>query len=201
MKSYKSLTDSVYETVISRSRFISFLYQIEGEDDAKERLAALRKKYYDATHVCYAYIADEEGNLCKSSDDGEPSSTAGAPIMSVIGGYRKVLLAAVRYFGGTKLGVGGLIKAYTDSAINVIACSIAEEYFESNIYLALFSYPEYERCKRILSNCKLLKADYTDKISCELAAKTDCLLINQIKELFGYVPEISLIKENTYIKF
>lgn len=115
---YVTLSDASAEIVILRSRFLAYVFHCESEEACAERLAALRKKHYDATHVCYAYCADTDGRTMRFSDDGEPSSTAGAPILSVInkGGYRQVLIAVVRYFGGTKLGAGGLVRAYTDAA-------------------------------------------------------------------------------------
>ena len=81
---YVTLSDSFAEIVILRSRFLAYVYHVESEEECAEKLAALRKKYYDATHVCYAYCADIEGRTIRFSDDGEPSSTAGAPILSVI---------------------------------------------------------------------------------------------------------------------
>ena len=144
-ESYVTLTDAFAEIVILRSRFLAYVYHCESEDECAERLAALRKKHYDATHVCYAYCADIEGRTIRFSDDGEPSSTAGAPILSVInkGGLRQVLIAVVRYFGGTKLGAGGLVRAYTEAAtagvsnakeVNMRLCSVWAAETDYNMY-------------------------------------------------------------------
>ena len=144
-ESYVTLTDAFAEIVILRSRFLAYVYHCESEEECTERLAALRKKHYDATHVCYAYCVDIEGRTVRFSDDGEPSSTAGAPILSVInkGGLRQVLIAVVRYFGGTKLGAGGLVRAYTEAAtagvsnakeINMRLCSVWAAETDYNMY-------------------------------------------------------------------
>lgn len=139
---FVALTDAEAELTVLRSRFLALSRAIENEEHAAEILTALRKKYYDATHVCYAYVADEAGITAKSSDDGEPASTAGAPIMSVLSGgaYRKSLIAVVRWFGGTKLGVGGLIKAYSDAAALVADRAKKLEYVLSEVCEAEVGY-------------------------------------------------------------
>lgn len=115
---YVTIEDSTAETVISRSRFIAFAYGVDSEEEVLEKLRALRKTYHDSTHVCYAAIWDELGVMSRFSDDGEPSGTAGAPILDAIksAGVKKCLVAVVRYFGGVKLGTGGLTRAYSSVA-------------------------------------------------------------------------------------
>ena len=108
------------------SRFISFLYPVGSKDDAEKIIQKLRKKFYDASHVCFAYrVGEGEEKYFRSSDDGEPGSTAGLPIYNEIKskGYFNVLTVVVRYFGGTKLGTGGLARAYANSARKVIEIS------------------------------------------------------------------------------
>ncbi len=108
------------------SRFISYLYPVEHIEGVNEILYALRKQYLDATHICYAYRLGEgvEGHI-RYNDDGEPSGTAGVPIYNELKGknYYNVLLAVVRYFGGTKLGTGGLARAYQGAAKKIIHVS------------------------------------------------------------------------------
>lgn len=201
MKSYKTLTDSTAELVVSRSRFIAYVYTISGEEDAKARLAALRKEHHAATHICYAYIADEAGLLCKSSDDGEPSQTAGAPIMSVISGYRMLLVAVVRYFGGTKLGVGGLIKAYTEAAAKAVMAAAEIEYILSDIYRAEMSFAQYEKCRKALSACKTLTVEYGQTVRYEFAAYAETDIISKITDILGCVPEILLLEKDRFINY
>jgi len=104
---------------IKGSRFIGRIYRISDRDEAERKLDEVRKRFYDATHNCFAYSAGRgDGAVTRSSDDGEPSGTAGRPILAVIegSGLSNVLVVVTRYYGGTNLGTGGLIKAYTEAA-------------------------------------------------------------------------------------
>ena len=106
------------QKVIEKSRFITTSKHISGEEEAKDFIADMRRKYPDATHNCYAYIADNLGNFPRFSDDGEPSGTAGMPILEVIKNKKlfEAVVVVTRYFGGIKLGAGGLVRAYSGSA-------------------------------------------------------------------------------------
>ena len=101
-----------------KSRFIGELFPVKTEEDAVRILAEVRKKYYDARHHCYAYILGADGGTSKCADDGEPQKTAGYPILSVLQGEHltDALIVVTRYFGGTLLGTGGLVRAYTNAA-------------------------------------------------------------------------------------
>ncbi|MDP1677402.1 MAG: YigZ family protein [Bacteroidota bacterium] len=123
--------DEIYSSVqalttvqikIEGSRFIADVFPVLTEEDAKEKLDTIRKKYFDATHHCFAYVIGVEKKIVRYSDDGEPSGTAGVKIHSSLQAKNlsDVLLVVTRYFGGTKLGVGGLGRAYFESAENVI---------------------------------------------------------------------------------
>ncbi len=105
---------------VKGSKFIGTLLPVAGEDDAREKLDQVRRKYHDATHNCYAWRIHPD--LEKASDDGEPSGSAGRPILQTIqgSGLTNVMVIVTRYFGGTKLGVGGLVRAYTDAARQVL---------------------------------------------------------------------------------
>ena len=106
------------QKIIEKSRFITISKHISGEEEAKDFIADIRRRFPDATHNCYAYIADNLGNFPRFSDDGEPSGTAGMPILEVIKNKKLFETAVVvtRYFGGIKLGAGGLVRAYSGSA-------------------------------------------------------------------------------------
>ena len=106
------------QKIIEKSRFIATSKHISSEEEAKDFIADMRRRYPDATHNCYAYIADNLGNFPRFSDDGEPSGTAGMPILDVIKNKKLYETAVVvtRYFGGIKLGAGGLVRAYSGSA-------------------------------------------------------------------------------------
>lgn len=110
-------------TVIEHSKFFCYLKNVENEDDAKNFIALIRKRHSLATHNCYAYIADDKGLIQKFSDDGEPQGTAGMPMLDVLKNrkYFKTVAVVTRYFGGKKLGTGGLVRAYggaVDNALN-----------------------------------------------------------------------------------
>ena len=107
------------------SKFLAYIYPVRTEGEIRERLDALRKRYYDATHHCYAWRLGPRGEAFRSNDDGEPSGTAGKPILGQLlsNDITDCLVVVVRYFGGTKLGVPGLIAAYKESAAEVIAAA------------------------------------------------------------------------------
>lgn len=106
------------QKTIEKSRFITTSKHISGEEEAKDFIADIRRRFPDATHNCYAYIADSLGNFPRFSDDGEPSGTAGMPILEVIKNKKlyEMVVVVTRYFGGIKLGAGGLVRAYSGSA-------------------------------------------------------------------------------------
>ena len=108
---------------IKKSKFYAFTFNVFNEIEVEEKLENLRKEYADARHICYAYVYSKESVNEKCNDDGEPGGTAGYPILNVIKkkNLTNVLVAVVRYFGGIKLGAGGLTRAYTKSAAGVLA--------------------------------------------------------------------------------
>jgi uncharacterized YigZ family protein len=119
-KTIERVSEGIYKE--KGSKFISFAYPVSCEKEIKEHVASLKKQYYDARHHCYAYMLGHERNNYRAVDDGEPSSTAGKPILGQIlsNEITNILIVVVRYFGGTKLGVGGLITAYKAAAADAI---------------------------------------------------------------------------------
>lgn len=130
--------DGEYEDllIVNKSKFLAFAYPIANEEDAREILDLLRKKYSDATHICFAYSLGSP-RIERADDNGEPSGTAGKPILELIKkrGLENILIAVVRYFGGIKLGAGGLVRAYTSASNQVIDKSSIVEIEESDKYL------------------------------------------------------------------
>lgn len=126
MKSYK-YADGTFEAVyeIKRSKFIATVMGEVDGDSAETFVKNIKKKYADATHNCYAYIGDINGQATRFSDDGEPGGTAGQPILEVLRkkGLVRTAVVVTRYFGGIKLGAGGLVGAYTESAVRGIECA------------------------------------------------------------------------------
>lgn len=119
MKSYKIITkEGSGEIVEKKSRFIASVYSVETVEEAENKIAEVSKKYWDARHNCYAFVIGENSEITRCSDNGEPSGTAGKPILEVIkgAGVTNVLVIVTRYFGGVLLGTGGLVRAYTQSA-------------------------------------------------------------------------------------
>lgn len=121
---YKTITDSVGEGYYTekRSKFLAFAHHVETVGDVRDIVAGYRKKYYDARHVCYAYMLGAERTEFRANDDGEPSSTAGKPILGQINSLEltDVLVIVVRYYGGVNLGTGGLIVAYREAAADAL---------------------------------------------------------------------------------
>ena len=126
---YKTISDKIGEGYYTekRSKFLAFAHHVTNVDDIKQLLAQYRKKYYDARHVCYAYMLGAERTDFRANDDGEPSSTAGKPILGQINSNElsDILIVVVRYYGGVNLGTSGLIVAYREAASDAIAhCEI-----------------------------------------------------------------------------
>ena len=111
-----------------RSKFMAFAHHVESVDEVKDIVAGYRKKYYDARHVCYAYMLGAERQVFRANDDGEPSSTAGKPILGQINSNNltDILMVVVRYYGGVNLGTSGLIVAYREAASDALAHSTIE---------------------------------------------------------------------------
>lgn len=117
-RKYVVISPCEAEITEKKSRFIALCQSVSCEEEAQALIAAQRKKYYDARHVCFAWVCGEKSEVQRFSDDGEPSGTAGKPILEVINGYglKNALITVTRYFGGTLLGTGGLVRAYTQAS-------------------------------------------------------------------------------------
>ena len=134
------------------SKFLVYAYPVESETEIKEYLDALRKRWFDATHHCYAWRLGAHGEQFRANDDGEPSSTAGKPILGQLLSQEitNCLVVVVRYFGGIKLGTGGLIVAYKQAAADAIAqCNIVERLVEDTVHIR-FEYPLMNDVMRIV---------------------------------------------------
>jgi len=156
--------DNVYDSLIeiNKSKFYSFAYPVTSEVECKEILSEFRKKYRDATHICFAYILSSPC-LEKASDDGEPQGTAGRPILEVLRKKKlvNILVMVVRYFGGIKLGAGGLIRAYTDSCNEVVSKCTMINKEEKKRYKIITTYDVYPK---LINSLKSLNVDIIDSI-------------------------------------
>ena len=148
MKRIKKIFVKLIE--INKSKFYGILFPVDNVEEVKEYLIQVRKDYPKATHYCYAYRVN---GLEKSNDDGEPSGTAGRPMLEYLrnNDLENILCISIRYFGGIKLGASGLLRAYVDSVREVYAISEVYEVREQNIYSIKMSYSLYEIIKNYLS--------------------------------------------------
>ena len=135
-----------------RSKFLAFAHHVETVEEAMDIIASTRKKYYDARHCCYAYMLGAERAEFRANDDGEPSSTAGKPILGQINSNNltNILICVVRYYGGVNLGTGGLIVAYRTAAADAIAHAVIEERLIEEKITYQFTYPMMNGVMRIV---------------------------------------------------
>lgn len=151
---YKTITDEVSEGYYTekRSKFLAFAHHVTSVDEVKDIVASYRKKYYDARHVCYAYMLGAERTEFRANDDGEPSSTAGKPILGQINSNEltNILVVVVRYYGGVNLGTGGLIVAYRTAAAEAIAAAEVEMRQVEERITYDFTYPMMNDVMRIV---------------------------------------------------
>jgi uncharacterized YigZ family protein len=150
---YKTLQD-VSEAVYTekRSKFLAFAMPVETVEEVKELVAQYTKKYYDARHACYAYMLGYERKEFRANDNGEPSGTAGRPILGAINSHEltNVLIVVIRYFGGIKLGTGGLVVAYKEAAQAAIASGVIVEKLVEEDVRVVFEYPYLNQVMRIV---------------------------------------------------
>jgi uncharacterized YigZ family protein len=165
--------ESIYKE--KGSKFLSFLYPVTSVEEVKEYLTQLKKKYYDATHHCYAYIIGYDKETFRMNDDGEPSSTAGKPIYWQLqsNDLTNVLLVVVRYFGGTKLGVSGLIKAYKESSAECIALAEIVEKQVKHKYNIYFAYEDMNVVMNILKQNNAEQKNQIFDLNCQIEVLID----------------------------
>jgi len=154
-----------------RSKFLAFAHHVETVDEVKELLAAYRKKYYDARHVCYAYMLGAGRAEFRANDDGEPSSTAGKPILGQINSSEltDILIVVVRYYGGVNLGTSGLIVAYREAAADAIAHATIEARQVEEVVDYDFSYVMMNDVMRIVKEMQPRIVSQTYDISCRIS--------------------------------
>ena len=153
-----------------RSKFLAFAHHVETVEEVKDILAVYRKKYYDARHVCYAYMLGAERTDFRANDDGEPSSTAGKPILGQINSNEltNILIVVVRYYGGVNLGTSGLIVAYREAAADAIAHSEIVGKQVEEIITYTFSYPMMKDVMRIVKEMSPRIVSQTYDNTCEI---------------------------------
>lgn len=182
------------EKIIEKSKFLTYSAHVESEDEARAFVAEIRKMHSLATHVCYAFVADKTGNLQRFSDDGEPQGTAGVPMLEVLKAKKlfETAVAVVRYFGGIKLGAGGLVRAYSSSvAENLDGADIRVLEMCQELFIEV-DYTGIDSVQKYLSThpCSLLSTDYGEKVCFKIAVKkaeTDEFLSELVDYMQGRV--------------
>lgn len=148
------LEEARAETVIKNSRFIAEAFPVSSQAQAREMLHSVKRRYADSSHVVHAFVTGAKAETCGMSDDGEPGGTAGRPVLDVLkgSGITNILLTVTRYFGGTLLGTGGLVHAYSGSARLVLESCRTEPYAEKCSFSFASDYGTYQAIKRIFSS-------------------------------------------------
>lgn len=183
------------ELLIKKSKFISHIYRLNNQEEIENILSGLKKQYKDATHCCYAYIYD---GAIKASDDNEPSKTAGTPILEVLkkNNLNYVLCVVIRYFGGIKLGAGGLIRAYSASTKETLINNIIE--LEEGYLLEInTTYDKQKELEYILSKEKIIKKEYNENIYIKVKAnKTIVEKLKNKKIIYKILEKIYIEKSS-----
>ena len=174
---YKTITDIIGEGYYTekRRKFLAFAHHVTSVDEVKEIVGAYRKKYYDARHCCYAYMLGPERQEFRANDDGEPSSTAGKPILGQINKAEltDILVVVIRYFGGVKLGTSGLIVAYREATIDVLShCEEVTKQVEE-IVTYDFTYPMMNDVMRVVKemNPRIVDQQFDNTCSIQLSIR------------------------------
>lgn len=175
--SYRTIAGAAETGIRERSsKFLAFAWPVEDETQVKEHLEMLRKKYYDATHHCYAWRIGPHGEATRANDDGEPSGTAGRPILGQIlsAELTNVLVVVVRYFGGTKLGVSGLINAYKEAVRDVLeACVVVARTVDAE-FVVKVSYEAVNAVMKVVKDMepKVLSQQFGNMCEFRLSIRT-----------------------------
>jgi len=205
LRTIKENTSS--EIVEKKSKFIANLFYVQSQEEAEEKIKEIKKKYHDARHNCYAYsIMTKDGIINRMSDDGEPSGTAGNPMLNIL--IKKelvnVLIIVTRYFGGILLGTGGLVRAYSDATIEAIekAEFVVEKIgYELEIIL---NYQEFEKlqyyCEK--NEISIINTEYEEKIKCyiEVTKEEKDKILELKKEGTLKIEKYNIIKEKNIRK-
>ena len=202
MRYIKEYATGEYEE--KKSRFIGEIFPIKSEEEAQEHIAAIRKKYYDTRHHCYAYVLGDSYETVKQSDDGEPSQTAGMPILNVLKGQEihDALIVVTRYFGGTLLGTGGLVRSYTNASKAAIENAVVLEAVEGFRASAEIPYTLVGKIKYFTETEGITEseAEYGNNVNMTWLVPEDkmSLFQNQIQEMSGGSISLAIEKYRWY---
>ena len=179
------------------SRFISFIYPVKSEEEIKDIVTGLKTKYYDARHICWAYMLGHQRVDFRSNDNGEPSGTAGKPILGQINsfGLTNILIVVIRYFGGIKLGTSGLIVAYREAAVEAIrANEIIECLVEDDIRVA-FEYPFLNDVMRIVKEDNVTIISQYFNLDCDMTLRVRRSAVDYLRSRLAKVESLRFLEE------
>jgi len=178
------------------SKFIGYLYPVRNEEEVKQHLSELKKQYYDATHHCYAYRLGPKGEIFRANDDGEPSGTAGKPILNQLlsAEVTYVLAVVVRYYGGTKLGVPGLINAYKEATKEALSVAVFVDETVNEQFEVSFEYAAMNEVMRVVKDLNPTIVDQEMNLTCRMILEIRQSLSHSMEEKLSNKERISIKK-------
>ena len=195
--SYKTIIQASKEELFKDrgSKFYGYAFPVTNEEEIKEKIEFLKKQHYNARHWCYAWQLGENYDHYRANDDGEPSNSAGMPIYGQLQSFNvtNVLVVVVRYFGGTKLGVGGLIKAYKNSAKLALENSIIIDKTIDKVFLIKFEYPEMNTIMRIIKDENISIINQKMELDCQFIISIRKKEAIRIFKIFENTYKISIV--------
>ena len=176
------------------SKFIAFAYPVTDEKEIKKKLDDIRKKYYDARHHCYAYRIGFDKLAYRINDDGEPSGTAGKPIFGQLlsNDLTNILVVVVRYFGGRKLGISGLIKAYKAATIDALKKELIITKKVSDVYMVYFDYDQMDEVMKILKEDNINQLEHRFDLKCIVKFSVRKKYTNDIYNRFSRIKNLKI---------
>tara|TARA_B100000497_G_scaffold9389_1_gene10241 strand:+ start:726 stop:1343 length:618 start_codon:yes stop_codon:yes gene_type:complete len=195
--SYKTIIQASKEGLFKDrgSKFYGYAFPVTNEEEIKEKIEFLKKQHYNARHWCYAWQLGENYDHYRANDDGEPSNSAGMPIYGQLQSFNvtNVLVVVVRYFGGTKLGVGGLIKAYKNSAKLALENSIIIDKTIDKVFLIKFEYPEMNTIMRIIKDENISIINQKMELNCQFIISIRKKEAIRIFKIFENTYKVSIV--------
>jgi uncharacterized YigZ family protein len=193
-KTIQNISEGSYKD--KGSKFIAIAFPVESEEEVKHHQGEIRKQFHDARHHCYAYAIGQNHEQYRINDDGEPSGTAGKPIYGQIQSFEltNILIIVVRYFGGTKLGVRGLINAYKGAAKDALDNNVIIEKYLYNKYKLDFEYLEMNNVMRIIKEMNLSQSNHNFKEKCTLEFAVRQSFANEAMNAFSSLNNVIVTK-------
>lgn len=196
-KTIKQTSEGLYKE--KGSKFITYAYPVTSEIEIKTHIASLKKQYYDARHHCYAYMLGADKKEYRANDDGEPSSTAGKPILGQIlsSDLTNILIVVIRYFGGTKLGVSGLIRAYKTAAADAISNAEIIDKTVNDIYDINFDYLAMNDVMKIIKENQPEQLGQDFNLRCKITLSIRQSEVDRLIEKFSKIEGVKTDYKNT----